>query len=441
MNTNLLSLLDRVPARFERMWQARLKWRQLMHPYQVQPRGDWDGWMLRSGRGAGKTQTGAFDAAEHSLDNPSYRYGVIAPTLGDVRSTALEGETGILAALTEGNARVPGMGFREDVDFTYNRSLLEIDFDNGSQIKGFGTEKPNRLRGPAHHRLWFEELASFKDAHLGDALNTTFNNAMLGLRLGARARWIATTTPRRMKLIIELDERPEVVTSRGSTYDNIDNLSDNFKRTVLRYEGTHIGQQELLGEILLEVEGAHWTGNLIDSTRIDRLPEFARIHVGVDPSGGSDVIGIVAVGESFSCHCGSDGELPHYVAIDDASLLGTPEQWASAVAETYWSLEADLITAERNYGGDMVEAVIRNVDRNLPVKHVNASRGKHVRAQPIAHLMQTGRMHHYRGFPDMETEMTTYTPDITQWSPNRMDAMVWAATSLIDKLPTKYGAY
>ncbi len=249
------TLIEHTDPGHARMWEARMLWRKSMHEGQFPPEEYRLGWLIQAGRGFGKTLTGAFDVVEHALDNPGWRIGVIAPTLGDVRDTCIEGETGVYQVLTEGTDRYAGMGLIEDEDFYYNRSRFEIHFLNGSRIKGYGSEKPNRLRGPQFHRLWLEELAAWKDAALGDTIQTSYNNAKLGLRLGDHATWIGTTTPRYNELILNLDADPKVVTTRGTTYDNISNLSENFLESILVYEGTPLEQQELLGEIV-EISGS-----------------------------------------------------------------------------------------------------------------------------------------------------------------------------------------
>jgi phage terminase large subunit-like protein len=401
----------------------------------VAPEGEWTGWVLKAGRGAGKTRTGAQDVAEHLVDNAKYRYAIVAQTIGEARDVCIEGESGV-------RVQLEGMGFRDGEDFEWNRSLGELLMGNGSIAKTYSAEKPAKLRGPQHHRAWLDELASWKDAHRGDALDTTYNNLMLTLRLGEDPRYIVTTTPKQVKLFQELMADPDVAVSNGTTYDNLANLSPTFRAHVLRYEGTTIGRQELMGELLDEVEGAHWHQRLIEENRLREPPPLARVHLGVDPSGGADIIGIVAVGETWACTCGDDSVLPHYVVIDDLSLLAEPEAWAAAVGGLYRRHQADLIAAEANYGGAMVEAVIRQADKTLPVHLVTASRGKHIRAEPIAFLMQKGRMHHAGAYVDLETEMTTYTPEESgKWSPNRLDAMVWATTSLLDKRLKNWSVY
>ncbi len=424
-------LLKHAPDAFERMWAERLIWRLKMHHFQAPPTGDWRGWMLQAGRGSGKTLTGSFDVLEHCLDNPGYRYGIIAATFNDAKTVCVEGETGLIAVAL-------AMGLIEGVDFEWNRSDGEFKFTNGSLAKLYSAEKPNRLRGPQFHRVWLEELAAWKDAHLGDALNTTFNNAIgFALRLGDDARYIVTTTPRRNEIIKDLAERDNVAITRGSTYDNIENLAPNVAEEILRYEGSHIGRQEIHGEIVEEVEGAYWTLEMIEQALEYTPEEWGRTICGVDPSGGADEIGIVVAAEIPSCSCPfARDRMPHFAVLDDRSLKASPEIWAARAV----SAEADRIVAERNYGGDMVEAVIRQVDVNAPVKLVNASRGKLVRAEPIAALYEQKRVHHLKAFPQMEDEMTTYVGG-ENWSPNRMDALVWALTELIANPKRKWAAY
>lgn len=426
-------LLNHVPPQVERLWAARLIWRETMHRGQVHPKGAWRGWMLQSGRGYGKTTIGAIDCAEHCLDYPGYRYGIIAPTLGDARETALEGETGLIQTLTDGNSQMPGLGLVEGRDFAYNRSRMEVEFANGSHVKGFGSEKPDRLRGPNHHRLWFEELASFRDAYKGDELQTTFNNATLGLRLRGKGptQYIVTTTPRPVKLITELADRKNVVVTRGTTYDNLKNLDPEFAAEILKYEGTHLGRQELLGEIITEVPGALWKFAWINPYRLDEVPDMTRLVVGVDPSGGAGEIGIVAAGKiKAPCPCGhQDHRGPHFAVVADATMTGSPEAWARRVTDTYHDWKADRVIAERNYGGDMVESTIRVSDRTVPVKVITASRGKAQRAEPVSTAYEQGRVHHVGGLPELETQLISWVPG-DDWSPDRLDALVWAITDL-----------
>ena len=437
MNPDVNVLLEHATPEVKRRWITRLTWRLKFHRGQVPPKEEYTGWVVQAGRGFGKTLVGAIDVAEACLDYPGLRYGVVAPTLPDVRNVCLEGETGLLRILTDGTTTLPGLGLVEDEDFKYNRTLLQVVFKNGSIVSTYSAEVPDRLRGPQHHRLWFDELASFSDAWKGDVLGTSFNNAMLGLRLTGKGatRFLVTTTPRPLKLMLELDERPEVITTRGSTYENLANLSPEFARAILQYEGTYLGRQELMGEIVTQHPDALWKLAWFDppDRRLALVPPMQRVIVGVDPSGGGDEIGIVVAGRvATPCPCGrEDNRGPHYAVVDDKSLNASPEQWAQAVANAYTVHKADRVVAERNFGGDMVESTIKAAMPELPVKQVRASRGKAVRAEPIAAVYEVGRVHHVGAFPTMEGEMTSWVPGESGWSPNRLDALVWALTELV----------
>jgi phage terminase large subunit-like protein len=419
------------PAWKQQMGQ-RIRWRRTMHPFQAHPRGDWLGWMLQAGRGAGKTQTGAQDAVEYSLDHRGSRYAVVAPTWPDARDVCIEGESGVLSVLD-------GMGLRSGRDYTWNRSHGELHLrPSASRIDIYTAEKPDRLRGPQHNRAWCDEAAAWKDAYLGDSLNTAFNNLLLGLRLGDDPRVLITTTPRRVKLVTDLIERDDFVVSRGTTYDNLKNLAPTFAETILRYEGTTIGRQEILGEIVTDVEGALWTTAAIDD---DRLPavtpdELVRVVVGVDPQGSlAGTTGIVAASVAADpCLCHTvlgrpRDERTHFYVLDDASTSATPLGWGRRTIATYDTWGADRVLGEPNFGGDMVESNIRTVDPDVSYKDVHASRGKVQRAEPIAALYEQHRVHHIGGLADLESEMTTWTQE-DPWSPNRIDALVWALTEL-----------
>lgn len=419
------TLLKHAPPSVKRQWAHRINWATRRHAFQVPPAGDWDGWMLQAGRGAGKTRTGAEDCVEHCLDNPGYRYAVVAPTAADARDIAIEGESGILYVLGE-------YGLVRDRDYTYNRSLGELVLANKALISTYSAEKPDRLRGPQHHRAWCEELASWKDAHKGDTWNTTYNNLMFGLRLGDKPRHLITTTPRRVALVAELVEKDRIAVTRGTTYDNIDNLAAAFRAQIMEYEGSTIGRQEILGELLTEVEDALWSLQLIERYRITEAPELKRIVVAVDPPGGATEAGIVVAGLTAGfCVCDSPRErLPHVVVLEDASLHPTgPDQWGRRAISAFDRHEADRVIGEVNYGGDMVQHVIRGIRSSVPYSDVRATRGKQKRAEPVAALYEQGRVHHVGMFGALEDEMTTWTPD-EPWSPNRLDALVWAVTEL-----------
>jgi len=362
-----------------------------------------------AGRGAGKTRTAAEWIAWQAIINKNTRWAVVAPTFGDARDTCAEGESGLIPILRQ-----------YDMLEFYNRSNGEIRLKNGSRIKLFSADNPERLRGPQHHGAWCDELAAWR-------YPDTWNQLQFGLRLGQDPKTIVTTTPKPMALIRELSKRDDgsVRVVRGSTFDNAKNLAESaLVELRARYEGTRLGRQELYGEVLEDVEGALWTNAMIEDTRVDTTPALRRVVVAIDPSGGSssgsDEQGIVVVGE------GIDG---HYYVLADRSTRLSPAGWAGVAVEAYREFDADRIVAERNFGGDMVESTIRQIDANVPVRMVTASRGKQQRAEPIAALYEQRRVHHKEPFKTLEEQMLTWTPT-SGVSPDRMDALVWALTEL-----------
>ena len=260
-----------------------------------------------------------------------------------------------------------------------------------------------------------DELAAWQYSDAWDQL-------MFGLRLGEDPRAIVTTTPRPTPLVRQIakDERTHI--TRGSTFDNAANLAPSALQALReRYEGTRLGRQELYAEILDDVEGALWTRDLVQVVKT--YPQMQRVVVGVDPSGGGDEIGIIAAGK------GVDGR---FYVLEDATCILSPSGWARRVAETYRKYSADRIVAERNFGGDMVESTIRTADKNLPVRMVTASRGKVVRAEPIAALYEQGKVRHNMGLEQLEDQMMQFTLQgyVGEGSPDRVDALVWALSDL-----------
>ena len=300
----------------------------------------------------------------------------------------------------------------------YNRSIGEIVLTNKSRIKLYSGEEPNRLRGPQFHGGWFDELAAFKYADAWDQYQ-------FALRLGDKPQTVVTTTPRPTKLIRELSTRDGVKIVRGSTFENAANLAETALAELrLRYEGTRLGRQELYGEIIQDVEGALWTRATLDNNRERETPPLVRIVVAIDPavtSGeGSDETGIVVAGVS------GDG---HYYVLEDVSTRTTPDGWARRAVDAYKRWGADRIIGETNNGGDMIEALLRQVDPMVAYSKVTATRGKAVRAEPIAALYEQNRAHHVGSFPELEDQLCNWTIDSKE-SPDRMDAMVWALTEL-----------
>ena len=388
-------------------------WFTTARPEQLTPKGDWNVWLILAGRGWGKTRTGGMDAILYALKNPNVRVGVVVPTFGDLKRVAFGGESGILSFLPR-ECLLSGRGQG------YNSAAQEIRLANGSIVQGFSAAEPERLRGVQFHRAWCDEIAAWRYPE-------AFDQLMFGLRLGTNPQVVITTTPKPTPLIKNLVKNQGSIITKGSTFDNAENLAPSALQQLReKYEGTRLGRQELYAEVLEDIEGALWSWAAIEKARIkkENMPELQRIVVAIDPavtnSEDSDETGIIVAGRSES---GS------FYVIDDLSFYGSPDAWARQAVEAFHQYKADRIIAEVNNGGDLVEKVIRTVDRQVPYSAVRASRGKMIRAEPIAALYEQGKVYHVGEFKKLEDQMTTFTPTARK-SPDRMDALVWAVTEL-----------
>ena len=368
-----------------------------------------------AGRGAGKTRAMAEWVIDSVRRFGRRRFALISRTPGDVREVMIEGESGILA--------ISPPDFRP----VWNPSVRRLTWPNGAIATTYSSENPEQLRGPQHDGAWADEPAAWDDAKRGDVLGTSWNNMMLGLRLGKHPQCGFSTTPKNTRLIREVLGKPSTIVTRASTYDNLANLAPTFREQVLAaYEGTRIGRQELLGELLTDVEGALVTLEMIDANRLLQMPDIAltRVVVAVDPattSGeDSDETGIVV------CAKGIDGR--GYV-LADRTCKASPDGWARRVATAYEEFAADRVIAEKNQGGDMVESIVRSVFPNIAYKGVHAKVGKKLRAEPVTALYEQGKISHVGIFPQLEDQLTTWVPDSGD-SPDRLDALVHGMTEL-----------
>lgn len=387
-------------------------WRYWSRPEQQLPQGDWTYWLLLAGRGFGKTRTGA-EAVRQWAKTENY-VNLIGATSDDARDIMVEGESGLLAICPP------------DERPTYKKHEAKLEWPNGGVSLIFTADKPDRLRGKQHAKFWADELASWRYMDAWD-------QAQFGLRLGTRPQGVISTTPRPIKPIRELVKDPRCKVTRGSTYDNRANLADAFfSQIITKYEGTRLGRQELMAEILDDIPGALWKRTNIDTYRKSpaAIPDMRRVVVGVDPAvstlEGSDEHGIICAG------LGVDGAA--YVWADDSERGLTPEEWASKAIRRYRSDNADAMVIEVNQGGDMAESVVRAIDPTVNVKKVRASRGKVTRAEPIAAMYEQGRVHHVGALDALEDQMCAFTSDFDKsaqgYSPDRVDALVWALTEL-----------
>lgn len=378
-------------------------------PDQWMPLGNWVIWAILSGRGSGKTRTGS--ETLKALRKHVKRMAGVGRRLSDVRVTMVEGDSGLIKACEASK-----------IDYEWMPSKKEFTFlDTGAKVYFYSAEEPDSLRGPQHGFAWLDE-----PAHM-PLIEDVWSNLMFGLRLPPRPRVLLTSTPLPTKWLKAILARADVHLTRVSTYANLDNLAKTFADEIIsQYAGTRLGRQELEGELLEDVEGALWNHEVMEKTMWTADPtdqDYLRVVVGVDPAGTknkrSDETGIVVLAKM-------DGL---YYVLDDLTGRYSPDQWAKKTIHAYNKWHADRVIVEKNYGGDMVGSNLRNQDEILPIKMVTSRRGKELRAEPIVGLYEQGKFRHARGLELLEEEMTSWVPGIGD-SPNRVDALVHAATEL-----------
>ena len=396
-------------------------WRFWARPKQLPPKWDWRVWVLKGGRGSGKTWTGANWISEQALYYP--RLLLVGRTAADVRDVMIEGESGIKAIA------------KPDFMPEYNPGRRKVTWPNGAEALAVSAEEPDLLRGPQFYKAWADELAAWR------RLKETWTNLMLTLRLGDSPQCVVTTTPRPTKEFKELLALKTTEVYTDSTYSNVHNLAPQWADEVIRiYQGTRLGRQELEGVVLDDNPNAIWQRAFIDDNRVEKAPStFDRVVVAVDPPTadrdkeqlkeidrviadcGIVVAGRIGTKDSASSQC--------YV-LDDASLLHPkPEEWARQAVAAYHKYDADAIVAEGNNGGAMVKSTIQAVDPNIEVIIVYASRGKAIRAEPVSFLYESKRVHHVGFFSELEDQLCEWEPGMK--SPDRLDACVWAITDLV----------
>ena len=376
---------------------------------------EWFVWLIKSGRGSGKTRSGA--EWVRSITKRVGRIALVGRRGPDVRGTMVEGESGLINVCE-----------RAGMSYDWYPSRKEFHFGNGAIAYGYSAEEPDTLRGPQHGAAWLDE-----PAHM-PLIQDVWDNLTMGLRLAGLpggAKVLCTSTPLPLKWLKDLQKDERTVTVTVSTHKNLANLDETFRRNVLeKYEGTRLGRQELYGEILEDVEGALWSYAIIEPYRnkVDDLEfisaeDMDRIVVGIDPAGTSskkrDETGIIVVGRRGD----------HFYVIDDYSGHYSPEGWARAAYQAYDKYNADLVVAEKNYGGEMVLSTLRNHRPDGNAKLVHSRRGKQLRAEPIVGLYEQGRVHHFENLEALETQQTEWVPDQDD-SPDRVDALVHAITNL-----------
>jgi phage terminase large subunit-like protein len=389
-------------------------WPFWARPDQLAPAGSWRTWLLLGGRGAGKTRAGAEWVRSEVEGGRLGRVALVGPTLADVREVMIEGPSGLRALGRSG--RVP----------LYQPSRRRLEWSSGAVAYAFSAEDPDSLRGPQFDGAWLDEFAAWRDAQ------SVYDTLQFGLRIGESPRQTVTTTPRPIAAVRRLVEARDTVISRAATIANAANLAPEFIAKMYAAHGrTLLGRQELLGELIEEAEGALWSR--ADLERVIRpAPEsLERIVVGVDPpaseGAAAAACGIVVAGVA------GRGFRSRVWVLADCTLQGaSPHVWARRVIDAAREFDADKVVAEVNQGGALVRTLLGLVDSGVPISEVRATRGKRARAEPVATLYQTGRVFHADRFPALEDELCSFGAlGPLRGSADRVDALVWAVTSLV----------
>jgi len=416
-------------------------WTSMARPEQIPPgepgaalaRKDWDYWIIKAGRGWGKTMTGAQTVRAQVAQGRRRNIALVAPTLGDGRKLMIEGPSGILAITPEVDRP------------TWIAKDRELHWPNGAVAHLYSSEEPERARGGNHDYLWADELGSWRNAEM------TWKLIRLALRItgprGDSPQMVITMTPRPTALIRQLVINPGSIVQGGSTYDNAKNLDRKFFEAIRdEFEGTRLGQQEIRGELLGDTPGAMFKMSTIERSRVVVPPfDLLRVVLAIDPATADEAdrkraaeteiftaeTGIVYAGVG-RCIC-QNKEAIHGFVLGDLSGYYQPEEWAKIAVDAYHDQQMDKIIAEVNNGGALVGSTLRAYARDRPVAYqaVTASRGKAIRAEPIATLYEKGEVHHVGVHARLEDQMTTWNPLLARKSPDRLDADVWALTHLM----------
>lgn len=415
------------------------------------PTGNFFVWVLQAGRGFGKSRTGSETLVQWVVDNPVTVDGspthwlAAGATIADAREVMGRGPSGLVAALD-----------RRNIEFVYNQSLGVITIaGTGQRIFLRGGDDDDLGRGLNLAGCWADEMGTWRRAM--SAWTEGMVPALRQKLPNSRPHVVITSTPKPgqgaelLKSLLARDDGSVIVTT-GSTFANVANLSEEaINEMKARYpEGSRLYRQELLGEIVESNEGALWNHETLDVTRVGEAPDgLVRVVVGVDPAVSygpdSDLTGIVVVG------CSNFGANRHFYVLEDATLRGTPNEWAMTALEMAEKWSADALVAEVNQGGAMVTSVIQQAGRDMQARGrlgvvprittVRASRGKATRAEPIAALTEQGRLHMVGALPALEAEMCDWVPGVSRKSPDRVDSLVWAVTSLMGASARRSGAF
>jgi phage terminase large subunit-like protein len=385
----------------------KIPWEQLARPNQIAPPGVWNIWMILAGRGFGKTRTAAETIKKWALNKEFKRIALISNTIQEARQVMVEGESGLLSISEEA----------EKLEFYPSRRLLK--WPNGAIATLYGAENYEQLRGPQFDAAWIDEFAKFQHP------KETFEQLSFSLRLGENPKTILTTTPRPIQFIKDLMKRDDVVTTRGTSLENLQNLSPTFIKQLEYLKGTRLEAQEIFAEIVDHSQNTLWSWEDIEKCYKNPPHFLENIVIGVDPAmtstKDSDETGIIVAG--------MDGFGKAYV-LDDLSISASPEFWGKRIIDAYQKYHARLVVIERNAGGDLLENLLKSINSDIKIKSVYAYTSKISRAEPIAILYQKKMIFHAKQFHKLEMQMATYEPKSK--SPDRLDAMVWGMAELFD---------
>lgn len=394
-------------------------WNEIARDKQKIPNGDWFIWLILAGRGFGKTRTGAESVMQLICSNKYKSIGLIGKNIKETKQIMIEGPSGILSTtfaeiLNKSNNN-------KKLSFKYCSSKKQIEWNNGAKIYMLGGDNPNSIRGFQFDLVWIDEFAKFNNP---EAL---LHQVFFSLRLGNNPKCIITTTPKPLKILKNLSDDKSVHVTNGSTFENAQYLSKQFLNLVkLKYNNTFIGKQELLGELIMEKENSLWKRHNIQYKKIE-LNCFEKIVIGVDPAvtsnKNSDETGIIVAG------LGIDSNI--YV-IDDLSGKYKGSEWAKIVVRASFDYNANYVVVENNNGGDLVIENLKSIDNTLPIRTVHAVKGKVSRAEPISILYESNKVFHFKEFNILEEQMCNMSYDSAgkEYSPDRVDALVWAISEL-----------
>ena len=414
---------------------SRKFWRDIARAGQIPPDDGWDIWLLRGGRGSGKTRSAAEWITEMADRHPGCRIALVGRAADDIRSNMVDGESGVISVQRPWN-RV-----------TYEPTKMKVSWENGASALTRSAEEPNSLRGPEFHYAWVDEFGAFSNA------KEVWDNLTLGLRL-APARCVVSTTPNARNIeslkilqwMVDLAMDPmaglRVVQTVMTTYDNLPNLAPNQQEKIRTYRGTRVGRQELEAEILLDAPGALWNRAVLEATRVkpEDVPRSLKLVLAIDPSTGDEE----TTGECGIVVVGVDERVPnHGYVLADLSMRAHPNDWSRVAVESAKAYHVSAIVAEKNQGGEMVRTVLQTRVPGLPIHLVNASRSKEARAEPVGAIWEQHRGHMVGVFEELEAQLCSWYPGSGK-SPDRLDALVWGISFLMvpeeDAPAQKYAA-